>query len=110
MYDGLNKLVDIRPSNIGLEGIKFDINGFIGLSEDGQLDLNIKIADEKFSILNYVIRETILSQNRKKIVRGESYFEGHITGNTWQEVPFFDIHFGVSNGNIQIPLFEIVGS
>ena len=41
-----------------------------------KMDLNIKIADENFSILNYIIRETILSQNREKLVRGDSYFEG----------------------------------
>ena len=41
-YDGMKKIVDISQAVLVWKDFKFNVDGSIGFSEDGQMDLNIK--------------------------------------------------------------------
>jgi hypothetical protein len=103
MYYENEKLINVEPSNLIFEGARFDIAGSFDINSDGEMDLEIKVADKDFSLLSLVLREYVLHENRKNLLKGDLYFAGNVKGKTFDEMPFIEVTFGVKNVNIDIP-------
>ena len=106
MYNENEKLINVEPSNLIIEGARFDIAGSIDISDDGEMDLEVKVADKDFSLLSLVFREHVIYQNRKNLLKGDLYFAGIVKGKTFEEIPFIELSFGVKNVNIEMPKIE----
>ena len=106
MYNDNEKLINVEPSNLIFAGARFDIAGSIDISDDGEMDLQVKVADKDFSLLSLVFREHVIYQNRKNLLKGDLYFAGIVKGKTFEEIPFIELSFGVKNVNIEMPKIE----
>jgi AsmA protein len=103
LYHGKEKLINIEPSNFIFEGARFDIDGSVDITDEGEMDLQLKLADKDFSLLSFVLREDVIHQNRKNLLKGDFYFEANVRGKTYNEIPFIDLRFGVKNVNLHMP-------
>jgi len=103
MYFENEKLINVEPSILIIEGARFDIAGSFDISSDGEMDLEVKVADKDFSLLSLVLREYVLHENRKNLLKGDLYFTGIVKGKTFDEMPFIELSFGVKNVNIEMP-------
>jgi len=102
-YNSVDKLLDIKSSQLFFEGARFEITGMIGVSDDGDMDLKVNVVGEDFSILNLVLREHAIEHNRENLLMGNLDFEGLIKGKTFDQIPFIEFSFGVKNVTLHIP-------
>jgi len=102
-YQEKEKVITIKPSNLIFKRAKFYVTGSIDIEEDGDMDLEIKLADKDFSILSLLFSEEVIYQNRKDLIKGDFNLEAKVIGRSFIEVPLIDINFGVRNVNLHMP-------
>jgi AsmA protein len=103
VYEGDAKMLTIDSSRLVFEGARFDVAGSVGLQGAGTIDLNISLTDRGFSLLSLAFREKVIEENLSRLSEGEFYGEGNLVGDSFHELPFFDLSFGVNNVSLQIP-------
>ncbi|SDD27827.1 AsmA-like C-terminal region [Algoriphagus faecimaris] len=112
-FKGRTKLqVDLEQMNFVLEEGKFalndflfDLNGLIGLPEEGVLfDLTFMSPDTNFKNLLSLVPGMYSAQFSKIKTSGELAFDGFVKGLYSEEAyPSFDVNLKVENGEFQYP-------
>lgn len=105
IYNGNERLLTVKPSNLGFDGATFDIAGSFKVN-DGEIDLEISGSDKNFSILSLFMKDDFILGNVENLIKGNYYFNGFIKGKTYNEIPHIELSFGVKNVNLNM---ELVG-
>lgn len=105
IYNANEKLITVKPSNIGFDGATFDIAGSFNIN-DGDINLRINGSDKNFSILSLFLEDDFIQGNVENLIKGNYYFDGTVKGKTYNETPHIELSFGVKDVNLNM---ELVG-
>lgn len=99
-YDA--KCLKIAESKLELEHAKFDFSGLVNLTQDVEVDLNIKGNKPNFDLFLAFAPEELAPVLNQYDNKGKIFFDAKIKGKTLNgHMPFINVYFGCEHAYLQ---------
>ena len=98
-YNRNSSRLQVNPSKFTFDKANFATTGYVDLSGDGYIDMEVSGGDKDLSILNLFIDNNIVED----IKQGNLHFNGTVKGGLTNGIPQIKCSFGIADVEIEIP-------
>lgn len=107
LYDDKNKLLNIKPSTLVLDGADFEVSGTYRFKEKNLIDLQTKGKNANIQLLFTLLPESSIAHLKQYQSKGNVYFDMKIKGElSALHKPGMDVHFGMKDATVFHPHYQ----
>lgn len=102
-FDSKTGILVIQETTLALDVLSLTASGSYEHQNRGKLDLQVKASSDDLPLLEKMLRQEIIRDNRDLLRSGDIYLQGRVFGDLQKQPPLFDINFGAKNLSFRLP-------